>query len=385
MSPAVREQLDDAGLCLFDGLAGQLVVGGLGPGMVGRLPAGLAPGDRPQAAVALDDGAHGQRQLAPPRDVGGVAERADHRHPRALLGVGQGMGDERDGRPEQRRDDRLAEHRPVALVVWVGDDRHAGGEELRPRRVDQERAVGAAEHELVVRPGDLAVVELGLGHRRAHVDVPQRRRLAAIREVARHEAQEPSLRRAGGLGADRGVGVVPVDRQPDGGPELVVLRLELRHDLLAQLDEVRPADRDGAGLRVDLLGAAEVGIVGKGGVDDRPGDELDAALHVEAVVVPPHRVEDLLAAHALVASREVGVRVGHHVPDVQRSAHRRRGRVDGEHVGADLRAVEPVGAVSVPALPPLGLETLQRGLLRDRRHGAQGSGALHRARSRYRR
>ena len=304
MQSGLREQLDDAGLCLLDGLAGQLVVGGLGPGMVGRLPAGLAPGDRSQAAVALDDGADGQRQLAPPRDVGGVAERADHRHARALLGVGQRVGDDRDGRAEQRRDDRLAEHRLVALVVGVGDDGHAGGQQLRPRRVDQERAVGAAEHELVVRPGDLAVVELGLGDRRAHVDVPQRRRLAAVGEVAlRTRRRNPRCDVRVGLGADRRVGVVPVDRQADGGPELVVLRLELRHDLLAQLDEVRPADRDGAGLRVDLLGRPEVGVVGEGRVDDRAGDELDAALDVEAVVVPPHRVEDLLAAHALVASR----------------------------------------------------------------------------------
>ena len=65
----------------------------------------------------------------------------------------------------------------------------------------------------------------------------------------------------------------------------------------------------GAGLRVDLLGAPEVGVVGEGRVDDRAGDELDAALDVEAVVVPPHRVEDLLAAHALVAGDEVGVGV----------------------------------------------------------------------------
>ena len=141
--PGVGEQLGDAGLGLLGGLAGQLVVGGLGGGRVGRLPARLAPGDRAQTAVALDDGADRQRQLPPPRDVGGVAERADHRHARALLGVGQRVGDERDGHAEQRGDDRLAEHRLVALVVGVGDHRHARGEELGPGRVDQQGAVRA--------------------------------------------------------------------------------------------------------------------------------------------------------------------------------------------------------------------------------------------------
>ena len=40
---------------------------------------------------------------------------------------------------EQRRDDRLAEQRLVALVVGVGDDGHAGRQQLGPGGVDQQR------------------------------------------------------------------------------------------------------------------------------------------------------------------------------------------------------------------------------------------------------
>ena len=38
----------------------------------------------------------GSCELAPPRDVGGVAERADHRDAGALLGIGELVGDDRD-------------------------------------------------------------------------------------------------------------------------------------------------------------------------------------------------------------------------------------------------------------------------------------------------
>jgi hypothetical protein len=78
------QQLDDAGLRLLGRLAGQLGV---------RLPACVAgDGGRrlaAQPAVALQHVAHGQVELAPPGDVGGVAEGADHRDAAALVGLGE--------------------------------------------------------------------------------------------------------------------------------------------------------------------------------------------------------------------------------------------------------------------------------------------------------
>src|SRR5690606_24901341 len=109
-----------------------------------------------------------------------------------------------------------------------------------------------------------------------------------------------------------------------------------------------------------------------GGVDDRAGEELDAALDVEAVVVPAHRVEDLLAPHALVPGDEVRVRVAEDVAGVQVAAHRGRRGVDREHLVSALGAVEAVRAVGFPASPPLGLETVDRRLVGERGHDGAG-------------
>ena len=123
------------------------------------------------------------------------------------------------------------------------------------------------------------------------------------------------------------------------------------HELLAQLDEVRPADRDLL-LGVRLLRRREVGVVRQRGVAADAVVVLHPALGRQAVVVPAHRVEDRLAAHPLVARDQVGVRVGEHVADVQAAAHRRRGSVDRVDVLPRLGAVEAVGVVGLPALAP---------------------------------
>ena len=81
---------------------------------------------------------------------------------------------------EQWRDRVGAEERLVARVVGMRDDGDARGEQLGPRRLDDQRfararSVGAQEAQAVVRAGHLTIGELGLRDRGAHVDVPQRR------------------------------------------------------------------------------------------------------------------------------------------------------------------------------------------------------------------
>ena len=83
-----------------------------------------------QPAVATDDGAHRQVQLAPPGDVGEVAEGAAHRDAGALVGLRGLVRDDRDLDAEDRRGDGGAEERLVALVVGVGDQRDDGGDQL---------------------------------------------------------------------------------------------------------------------------------------------------------------------------------------------------------------------------------------------------------------
>ena len=57
------------------------------------------------------------------------------------------------------------------------------------------------------------------------------------------------------------------------------------------------------------LGRDERRVVGERGVARDAIGELDAPLDVQAVVVPAHRIEDLVPAHAPVAGDHVGLAV----------------------------------------------------------------------------
>ncbi len=83
---------------------------------------------------------------------------------------------------------------------------------------------------------------------------------------------------------------------------------------------------------------------------------LDAALGREPVVVPPHRVEDVLSAHAPEARDDVGVRVAEDVADVQRARDGRRRRVDDEGLVARPGRVVGIDAEAVPTLVQPGLD-----------------------------
>ncbi len=97
------------------------------------------------AAVAPDDRAHRQPELAPPDHVGGVAERADHGDARALLGIGELVRDDGHLDVEERRADGRAEQRLVARVVGMGDDGDARGEQLGAGRLDEDGLAVAVE------------------------------------------------------------------------------------------------------------------------------------------------------------------------------------------------------------------------------------------------
>ena len=88
----LREQLDDAAPRLVDARAFELGVGGPRPLDVLGLPPGASPGDGQQAPVRAEDRPHREAQLAPPRDVGEVAEGADHHQAGALVPLHQRDG-----------------------------------------------------------------------------------------------------------------------------------------------------------------------------------------------------------------------------------------------------------------------------------------------------
>ena len=81
----------------------------------------------------------GRSQLAPPGDVGEVAEGAAHRDAGALVRLGQRVRQHRDLDAEDRRGDRRAEQRLVALVVGVRDQRDHGRDQLGTGGLDVDR------------------------------------------------------------------------------------------------------------------------------------------------------------------------------------------------------------------------------------------------------
>ena len=246
----LAEQLHDPLLGAEHGLAGQLRV---------RLGGDVGRRLGQQAAVPADDRPGRQPQLAPPGDVVEVAEGADHRDARALVRLGQAVGDHGHLDVEQRRPHRLPEEARVTGVVGVGDQRDAGGDQLGPGGLDEDRALRPGERDPVVRPGPLAVLELGLRDRRPEGDVPEGRRLLGVGLAAGQVVQEHPLGRGPGVLRDRPVDVRPVDRQPDPAPELLEGELVLLRQLHAELDEVAPRDRQLVLAR--LLGRGERRVV----------------------------------------------------------------------------------------------------------------------------
>ena len=276
-------------------------------------------GDEP--TVASDDGPRGEVQLAPPRHVGGVAERADHGDAGSLLGVGEVMGEDRHLDPEQGSRCRgSAEQGLVAFVGRVRDQRDARREQLGAGGVDDDvGAVRPVERDLVVRAGDLAVLHFGLCDRRLVVDVPQRRRVLGVRLAAGEVVQEGQLADPATVLVDRGVQQRPVVRQPEAAQHALEDLLVLGDELFAQFDEVGPRDSDRLMVlrRFTVEWRLEVSHVSGGGIAADAEVVLDSAFGGETVVVPTDRVENGLAGHSLIAGDDVGVGVTEHVADVQ--------------------------------------------------------------------
>ena len=139
-----------------------------------------------------------------------------------------------------------AEQGPVALVVGVGDQGHAGRQQLGPGGLDLDGAVAAdpGEAQPVVGAGALAVLELGLGDGGPEVDVPQGGGRALDHLAAPGQAEEAPLGDPLGPLGDGGVGVGPVDRQPERAPQVLEDLLVLGGEPVAEGHEVGPRDGD---------------------------------------------------------------------------------------------------------------------------------------------
>jgi hypothetical protein len=273
-----------------------------------------------------------------------------------------------------------SEQRLVSLVLGMRDECDARREKLGASGLDVHvaGAVALVECHAVVRGRLVAILELGLGDGGAEVDVPQRRGEGLVRLTALEVAQESELAGPDRVVRDRAVGLGPVDAEAELTEELLERHFVLHGERLAQLDEVAAAHRNlvGGAARLvvaPLVGRREVGVVRQRGIAPHAVVVLHASFGREAVVVPPHRIEDGLAPHPLEPHLDVGVREREHVADVQTAGCRRRGSVDREDaLAADLGAadaVEQVRAVLGPCSIPFRLETLECGLVRNVRVG----------------
>ena len=335
-------------------------------------PPRSAPRDGAQCPVGVDDGPHRKTQLAPPRHVGEVAERADHRDAAALFGVGERVRLDRHSHAEQRRHHVLSEQRPVPLIVGMRDERDTGGDQLGAgcfdfhgsRTVGRDVGVGDRERNPVVRARHLAIFELGLCYGRLEIDVPQRRRLDLVRETALQETKKCDLRDALRAPADRGIRHRPVDREAEVFPQVFERLLVLGSEPRAQLDEIRARYRHRLFAR--LRRRRERRIVRQRRIAPYPVIVLDATFGRQPVIIPSHRIEDGLASHPMEAGNQVGMREREDVADVQRAADGRRRCVDGVHVGAGARSIEAVDARLFPARVPFRFEPFQCGLFRQR-------------------
>ncbi len=217
----------------------------------------------------------------------------------------------------------------VSLVTRMSHERHTRGQQLRPGGVNLNVLRFAVEHQAMVSTGLLAIFEFGLGNRRPEGHVPERWGEILVRLTALNVSEKGKLGCAKRLAPNRAVRLRPIDRKPERSPESFELLLVFDGEPLAQFNEVAARNRELVG-RPAALGVAalkrgnELRVVRQRRVAAHAVVVLNAALGGQTVVVPSHRVEHALTAHALESGHHVGVGVREHVPDMQRARGGRR-------------------------------------------------------------
>lgn len=227
------------------------------------------------------------------------------------------MGQHRHLDSVQRSGDGGAEEVLIALVVGVSDEGAASGQQLGPGGFDEDVfTIGTVEAEAVVSTGVVASLELSLGDGGGEGDVPQSGGVRQVRLATSVVAEEGQLGDPLRLWRDRRVELVPVHRQADSPPQVLESFFIDGGQLDAQLDEVATANWY-LTLGVGFARWGEVGVVRQRGITAYAVVVLHATLSRKTVVVPTHRVKNLLATHPLIAGNSVGVGVGEDVTGMQ--------------------------------------------------------------------
>ena len=258
------------------------------------------------AAVAADDHAGREVELAPPGHVSDVAECADHGDAGALVGLRQLVGDDRHLDAVQRGDDR-------SCRTAAGNGRRPGGR--RVRRTPRSTRVGWCRSRRRrrrrrgrTRSGGRPPAARGPPSRPGRQQSGSRRPTSSAASWLYASPRARLRRKARWLMRRLRASIVAYrSDQSTLSPSLRNIASNacssICHELVAELEEVRPRDRDRLMVlrRVTPERRLEAGHVRLARIAAHAEVVLHPALGRESVVVPPHRIEDLLAAHALEA------------------------------------------------------------------------------------
>ena len=164
------------------------------------------------AAVLADHAELRQAVAAADLEVVGVVAGRDLQRAGAELGLDVIVGDDLQLAPDERQDRGLADQALVALVVGLHRDRGVGEHRLRAHRGDRDRARAGGERvvDVVERVGDLALLDLEVGDRRAAARIPVDHVAVAVDVALLVERDEDLQHRLGVGGVEREALVVVV-------------------------------------------------------------------------------------------------------------------------------------------------------------------------------
>jgi hypothetical protein len=198
------------------------------------------------------------------------------------------VGDDLQAAPDERQDRGLPDQARVALVVRVHRDRGVGEHRLRPHRGDGDRAATGGERvvDVVERVGDLALLDLEVGDRRARARVPVDDPVVAVDQALAVQVDEDLHHRAHVARVEREALLGVVARRAEA--------LELAEDDPAVLLAPAPHALD-EGLASDLLARRALAAQ----------QLLDLRLRGDPRVVGAERPARAPAEHAVVADQAV--------------------------------------------------------------------------------
>ena len=208
-----------------------------------------------QTTILAQNGAQRKVQVAPPIDIGRVAESTAHGDTGALVHLRLGVGKNRDLNTENGGGNCGAKQRLVALVVGVSNQGHARGKKLGTSRFNADintvlnwrtgcsslssaRGVGDVEGEAVVEARVFAALKLGLSNRGLEGDIPQTRSLSLVGLAALEITQECCLGDLAGTSTDGLVVLSPVNRQAQVTPQIFEVLLIFNGQALAQFHKI---------------------------------------------------------------------------------------------------------------------------------------------------